>query len=124
MNDLPHLYLIRGLPGSGKSTLARKMSEAMGLKHFEADMFMPKSGFDPSYLSSAHEGCFGNTVHALHEGYSVVVSNTFVKIWEMMRYLNLPYPHTVITCEGEYGSIHNVPEQTVAKMRAEWEKYK
>lgn len=120
------LYIIRGLPGSGKSTLAKKLAEALNCKHFEADMyFMTESGeykFDAKELHLAHYWCYRSVVDELDRGNNVIVSNTFTTIREMEDYImsanNLNIPTRVIQCTGEYGSVHNVPEETLAKMKA------
>lgn len=124
---MTHLIIIRGLPGSGKSTLARLLvvSNGGGV-HFEADMyFINKYGeykFDSSKLNEAHEWCYEQVVSALGEPL-VVVSNTFSQIWEMKRYLKLSRKTTVLTCEGNYGSIHKVPPEIIERMKARWEMY-
>lgn len=127
----PQLFIIRGLPGSGKSTLARKLSEAMDAPYYEADMFMldPNSGeyqFDRSKLPYAHECCQEavNSIMARGES-SVIASNTFTTRAEMAPYLaeahKRGYPVVFIHCTGEYGSVHNVPQETIDRMLARWE---
>jgi len=120
------LILIRGLPGSGKSTLAKKMlKEHLADSHFEADMFFMIEGkyqFNPAKLKYAHEWCFENVRHALMtRNHTVVVSNTFTQKWEAERYLAMAgmagIPSEIITCVGEYGSIHDIPEEAMQKMR-------
>lgn len=121
MNEL---IIIRGLPGSGKSTMAEKFV-AMGYTHCETDAFFMVNGeykFDGNRLTEAHDWCFAAVVNALKSG-NVVVSNTFSRIWEMQRYLDLPNPKAVLTCEGNYGNKHGVPEHAVERMRQRWERY-
>lgn len=116
-----HLLIIRGLPGSGKSTLAK----TLGRFHVEADMFFVKNGiyqFDKTKIREAHEWCFNTVCDALRFK-DVVVSNTFTRIWEMQKYLDLPNPKTVITVEGNYGNVHGVPPSVVEEMRKRWEPY-
>lgn len=119
------LILIRGLPGSGKSTMARKLS---GYKHFEADMYFERNGsyhFEGEKLQRAHDWCYGGVSKASRAGHKVVVSNTFVQLWEPNPYVRLASSldiscqvvHAVGSCE----SIHNVPECTVERMRDRWE---
>jgi predicted kinase len=119
------LVLIRGLPGSGKSTIARTMT---GYKHFEADMYFEKNGsylFEAEKLQRAHDWCYESTSEALKAGYKVVVSNTFVQLWELNSYLrlasSLDIDCQVVHAVGSWESIHNVPEFTVARMRDRWE---
>lgn len=126
------LYIIRGLPGSGKSTLAKNLY-IFGLVdyHFEADMyFIDAEGnykFDPSKLKDAHAWCQEAVRGQIEGGDSVAVSNTFTQMWEMEPYLDmakeLGVKTSIITVEGNYGSIHNVPEEAITRMRNRWEKY-
>jgi len=61
----------------------------------------------------------------MDSGRSVVVSNTFIRRWEMQRYIayaeSLGIPVEEIVMTGDYGSIHNVPEYTVERMRQNFE---
>ena len=136
------LVLIRGLPGSGKSTLARKMlSDGAVDEHFEADMWLyRRSDYDakgffkgfttaprdycwsPERSKAAHAACIEAATRALWSGKTVVVSNTFTKLWEMQPYLDvaktLGASVEVIVAVGEYGSVHNVPKEAMAAMKA------
>jgi predicted kinase len=119
-NKMSSLTLIRGLPGSGKSTMA----QSMGITHFEADMFFMKDGqyqFDHTKIKEAHEWCQNQTKEALDRGEQVVVSNTFVKKWEMQPYYDMCRDVSIITLTGNYGNIHGVPEEVVERMRSNWE---
>jgi predicted kinase len=90
------IVLIRGLPGSGKSTMAAKMN---GYLHLEADMFLEINGiyvYDASKVKAAHERCIASARKALEQNKNVVVSNTFVKIWELQRYIDLGLPFKII----------------------------
>lgn len=128
------LTLIRGLPGSGKSTRAKAMvSQYRGsILHLEADMyFVDKQGiyrFDESKLSNAHQWCRAKTEQGLVEGSSVIVSNTFVQRWEIEPYYylakKLKVEFEVLVCTGEFGSIHNVPEETIEKMKKRWQTWR
>lgn len=140
------LMIIRGLPGSGKSFLAKQLLERheYGFGPFEADQYFEKDGeyrFDKNKLKKAHNWCFDKVKQALAltienakkiDGRSpnsalIITSNTFSCLWEFSEYIKLAkeYGHevTVITCEGNYGSLHNVPLETIAKMKARWESY-
>lgn len=125
---MAQLYLIRGLPGSGKSTLAKALCNSFDCAaHFEADeYFVAPDGvyrFDPSLLNDAHAWCLDNARLHLRAGRIVIVSNTFTRIWEMQSYLDLGYKTQVITCEGNFGNVHGVPEAAIARMRQRWERY-
>lgn len=116
------ITLIRGLPGSGKSTLARKMVEnGEADAHFEADMYFKDRPFNLALLSDAHEWCQTWTKCDHDAGYHVVVSNTFTQLWEMEPYFDMDPDARVIECTGDYGSIHDVPEEVLWKMRVRLE---
>ena len=123
------LILIRGLPGSGKTTLAKKLSKQLKAKHFEADMYFEnESGeyvFDGTKLTDAHEWCFQQTRKWLGKGNTVIVSNTFVRHWEIKRYLQYCEKKgievEIKVCREEYQSIHDVPLATVENMRRLWQ---
>lgn len=135
---MQELILIRGLPGSGKSTFASQIAKGLEqlvfhhFVHIETDMYFNKGKhleylFDASKLPEAHQWTQNWCREELKEGNSVIVSNTFSRIWEMQPYLDMAKEFdckvTVITCEGNYGNIHGVPEETINKMKSRWEKY-
>lgn len=121
------LTFIRGLPGSGKSTAAREMSaDYRNVVHLETDMFWGESyDFDPQHLSIAHNWCQMEAARNLHIGNSIVVSNTFVSIGEFIPYLKLAVRFNskidLIECNGEFGSIHSVPDNAIERMKRKWE---
>ena len=126
------LYVVRGVPGSGKSTYAKKLlKETPTLSHYEADMYFYINGvytFNPNKLHMAHQWCLNSTEKDLKEGKSVIVSNTFTQLKELKPYINLSVKYEVnffvLKAVGDYKSIHNVPEETLIKMRNRWEDYK
>ena len=125
------LYIIRGLPGSGKSTLAREFIEfGLADSHFETDMWFMQGDeyvFVPELLSQYHAECFDSVCKELQIGYTVVVSNTFCRNWEMQKYINYckkqDITYTVITCEGHYPNSHGVPPYIYSSMKDRWERY-
>ena len=125
----PTLTLVRGLPGSGKSTLAQRLCVATAAIHLEADMFMiDEDGyyeFDPGRLMETHTTCETKCREGLTRGKDVVVSNTFTRFWEMKAYIQmareLDIPLQIVECHGRFGSIHQVPDEAFADMRARWE---
>ena len=129
------LILIRGVPGSGKSTLARKIRRdsynlyKSSICHFEADQFFIdvewEYHFDPSKIKAAHTWCQVETEHALKNGASVIVSNTFTQLWEMQPYFEMAKKHNaevvVYLCQGNFKNIHGVPDAKVKQMRDRFE---
>lgn len=121
-----HLVLIRGLPGSGKSTYARMVYP--DYVHIEADMYFLENGeykFDASKLSLAHRWCRDTTQILLESGQNIVVSNTFTQYWELEPYIKFAESRgiefDIFRCTGDYGTIHNVPQDVIEKMKARFE---
>ena len=118
------LLLIRGLPGSGKSTLAKNLIGYY--MHRETDMFWGDDyAFDASRLKEAHEWCQAEVSALMHNGFSVVVSNTFTTKKEMEPYFKIAKEYgivpTVILCQGKFGSVHGVPSEVLERMEARFE---
>lgn len=118
------LTILRGLPGSGKSTLAKKLLTKDGV-HFEADQyFVDKDGryvYDGLQIGEAHQWCQNETDNALSYKQDVIVSNTFTTVKELRPYFVLAQSYgivpNVILCQGNFGSIHNVPDEVLARMK-------
>ena len=125
------LILIRGLPGAGKSTLALALYSALPqpVELFEADQFMTDEtgqyAFSVTRVPMAHAECQARTQHALANGSTVIVSNTFTRRWEYQWYLELAAEHNVpvqvLDVHGPWQSVHDVPDATLQRMRARWE---
>lgn len=123
---MTHLILVRGLPGSGKSTFGERMTQH-SYRHYEADMyFINEHGhyvFCKDKIGAAHKWCLDRTKAALLNGFDVIVTNTFSRLWELKPYLELDTFKQVITMNGNYGNIHTVPSEVIDAMRARWEPY-
>ena len=123
------LILIRGLPGSGKSTVAESLLNSKpDYIWFEADhYFLNDDGeyiFDVNSLHAAHQWCQRSTRDWLVHGASVVVSNTFTTIKELKPYFEIAKEFgivpNVIHCQNQFDNEHNVPAETLEKMKARW----
>jgi len=147
---MKHLYIIRGLPGSGKSSMANKLASIASVTefnaphwitedpltpcgvHIEADQFFHKTDgtyrFDKSELPLAHKWCQSRANELMKEGRDIAVSNTFSTNWEMDPYIKMAdhfgYNVFIIECQNNFGSIHNVPEKSMNRMRDRWEEPK
>ena len=130
------LIIIRGLPGSGKSTLARVEQKSnkyiLQPASFEADDYFIRPDevydFNPKLLKNAHDWCFNNVVNRFVYGSAaVIVSNTFTTYKEMKPYVDYAKENghelEIITCTGEYQNIHNVPEETLKRMKDRFESH-
>lgn len=126
------LVLVRGIPGSGKSTFANLIWNDYAI--CEADKFFyDKEGnynFDPSKLKQAHEWCQNEVETKMKDNQNnpqyypeIIVSNTFTQEWEMQAYFDLAkkYDYKIfsIIVENRHGNtnVHNVPDDTLKKMR-------
>ena len=77
--------------------------------------------FDVNKLYQAHTWCQKAVDSSLTSGKNCVVSNTFTTQKELNPYLWLAKENSlvpmVITCHGTYGSIHDVPEEAMDRMK-------
>lgn len=120
------LILIRGLPGSGKSTFARRSFP--GVFHLENDMFHQRDGeyrFDCRRMKDAVKWCMETAGRALGAGMDVVVSNTLVRRRHVLAYKSLAdrfgADFSVYRMDGDWGSVHSVPESVMESMRSGFE---
>ena len=126
------LILIIGVPGSGKTTLAKKIRQERmeEYKIFEADMFFERNGlynWNPRLLGAAHKWCYDQVENALKQGESVIVSNTSLIPKDRKPYLKLAKKYganiEVFTCKGNFQNLHNVPDETIERMRQKFVPY-
>jgi predicted kinase len=65
--------------------------------------------------------CLDAARRRMMNGKSVIVSNTFTRWREMREYVDIADECSlnveIITCLGDFGSIHDVPAETMARMR-------
>jgi adenylate kinase family enzyme len=125
------MILIRGIPGSGKTTSAKKIMQenpSFNFKHYETDQWFMASGkyvFDRAKLSEYHKLCQEAVQDSCVNSENVIVSNTFIKRWEMQFYIDCSFRYDyhvrVIIRTGRYPNVHGVPEDVVERMRSNFE---
>ena len=133
MHTMKTLILLRGIPGAGKSTFANFMFQSGVI--FEADQYFydedGKYNFDASELYAAHKWCQLRVEKVMRENLTsngeyfpeIVVSNTSTTEKELEPYLELArkYDYKVVSLvvENRHGSksVHNVPEETIERMK-------
>ena len=129
------LYILRGVPGSGKSTYGKKIVDSAidaGLSaiKFEADDFFMKDGkynWNPKLLGMAHKWCQKSVRKALDVYDVVVVANTNLGLADVNTYVKIANDaladFEVVAIHGNHQNVHNVPEESLEKMRAKMVDY-
>jgi predicted kinase len=121
-----NLTLVRGLPGSGKSTIATQLlADSPTAYHVETDMFF--TDYNGNYewnrenITAAHKWCLEQARSGLKNNLDVFVSNTFTTVHELRPYFELAKEFeilpTVILCQNDWGSSHDVPLGTILNMK-------
>jgi predicted kinase len=130
---MTQLIIVRGLPGSGKSTLAKQIASDINrgdpgmAQVFENDDFHIIDGeykFNESRIPGAFRYCFARTAKHLERGGVAIVSNTFINLRSMKPYFKLARKFGIVPvvylAQNNFGSIHDVPEETMTKMREQF----
>lgn len=134
------LVLVRGLPGSGKTTLARKLTGYWPNDEFprvvEADNFFEVDGnyrWHGDLRDLAHQWSLSETFRRLLRHQRVAVANTFIKRWQIIRYIEIarqfqirvwllePEGHSLPRSVLAERNVHEVPLQKIEQMMLEWE---
>ena len=118
------IFLIRGVPGAGKTTLIKSLNVDFNVS---ADMYHVNGigvyDWKPQNVKLSHEWCQNQVITAMQEGRSIAVDNTYTTLREMGPYFELAktfgYEVTTLIVENRHGSksVHNVPEETIRKMK-------
>ena len=129
------LVLIRGLPGSGKTTLAKAYLsfftkgllpwDRLRAGHYETDMFFYRNGtyqYNSDLLEVAQRQCLAQTEAGMRQNLDlVVVSNAFIRLWELEPYIKLAnalgYIVQEIIVNAPFQNVHGVPSDVIEKMR-------
>ncbi len=117
------LIILRGLPGAGKTSLAYRIGEFV----CTADDYHMKDGvycWTPENAHLAHIKCQEKVEWGMIEKISkIVVANTTTTLKELRPYYDLAqkYDYVVysVIVENRHDGVneHNVPEETLKKMR-------
>lgn len=125
------LILCQGASGSGKSTfmgkLATAVEEVTGVKprvHENDDFFMQKDGtyhWDAGKIMTAVKDCEYRVRTDCENCSYALVSNTFTESAHIAPYASIAeefgLEFIVVRMCGDYGNVHNVPEEVVKKQR-------
>ena len=99
--------------------------------HYEADAYFmdheSKYRFDAEKLPRAHAWCQDSARISMNRGWETVVSNTFTTMKEMKPYIDhaaaIGMPVLVFRMTQSYGSLHDVPEETIKRMAERFQDY-
>lgn len=121
------LFVVRGIPGAGKSTAAEYLAEDKYPVISADDYFYNSEGkyiFDHIKLGAAHSQCKSRVEAKMLESIpKIFVANTFTTESEINTYKKLAENHNYLLIsmiiENRHGnaSVHNVPDDTLTKMK-------
>lgn len=136
MQEINHsriFLLLKGVSGAGKSSYAEYMEYLFSTDYNKdciictADEYFEQDGeykFDPTKLGAAHNYCFNKFLDGIKNKIElVIVANTSTRESECSKYLDAARAHgyTIfsLVVENVNGtkSVHNVPEETLAKQK-------
>jgi predicted kinase len=121
------IIFTRGIPGCGKSTFAEYLALSNGAVICTADdYFIDENGdykWNPDKIGTAHRWCESKAKKAMEDGKDVIIANTSTKESELKPYITMAdeYGYRIISLivENRHGgkNIHDVPEETINKMK-------
>ncbi|MFM7311515.1 MAG: ATP-binding protein [Flavobacteriales bacterium] len=125
------LLILRGIPGSGKSTLAETLKRTSQAVVCSVDEYFmgPNGNYVFNYLDNhkAYSACQAKAKAAMEQGSAlIVIDHTHTMEWEMEPFFQLAqqfdYRVHVCTMENRHEgvSIHEIPEEQIAKMKAKY----
>ena len=122
------LLIVRSAPGGGKTVFVNKMFP--NILHLENDMFHYHGGeyeYNQYKMRDAINWCVRTCEDALRNSFDVVVSNTFTRKTFVDSYKRLAEKYgakfTVYRMMGNFNNIHNVPQNVLDNMKANFEDY-
>jgi predicted ABC-type ATPase len=127
MRHVKTLTIIRGIPGSGKSTLAAQLvaNSNGALAYYETDQYMYNDAGEYEWTEErwlrAIDQVYDSVYLRMTQDKDVIVCGIFMR-WAPMRDLvglaqDNGYRVRIITCLGDFGSIHPIPADKVARIK-------
>jgi len=119
------LHLVRGTPGSGKSTFAKKTFRCCILENDQMQIVDGKYCWSPEGTKAAISLVRRIAEQILQNGADVCICNTFTKRRFIEGFKQLAEKYNadfkVYRCTGDFGNVHNVPEETLRNMKSSFE---